>query len=158
MALWVLHEKCHGTHRDSEMANAFHEDTFMLRIRARNLVAPLVDLSDAFLANALIEVKPELASLVGCFTFEILIRKLTEKYGITNLGSEVKLQTVIENLPNYGPVNPLRKAKWKRFKDIRDALFHAGRMPSDKERADLVEEVMRLERDLAACRESCPGD
>jgi hypothetical protein len=158
MALWVLHEKCYGTHRDPVIASLFQQDTFMLRIRARNLVAPLADLSDACLANALTDVKPELASLVGSFAFEILVRRLAESFGMTNLGTEVKLQTIIDNLPNYGPVDPVRKANWKRLKDIRDALFHAGRMPSGRERKDLVEEVMRLERDVTAGKKRTPGN
>lgn len=151
MALWVLHEKCYGTHRDPEIAELFGEDPFMLRIRAGNLVAPLADLSDALLANALSEVKPDLACLVGCFTFEILIRKLAGELGVADLGSPVKLQALIDSLPNYGPVDPLRKAGWKRLKDVRDSLFHADKMPSDKERIDLIEEVTRLERDVKSC-------
>ncbi len=62
----------------------------------------------------------------------------------------MKLHTVIDSLPNYGTIDPVRKANWKRLKDVRDALFHAGRVPSDKERADLLEEIMRLEKDVAA--------
>lgn len=148
MALWVLHENCFGSHRDPEIERAFAEDAFMLRIRARNLVAPLASLSDAHLASALIEIKPELAALVGCYTFEILLRKLAGSYGLAELGSEVKLHTVIDELPNYGVVNVLRKAEWRRLKEIRDALFHAGRVPTEKERADLIEEILRLEKDV----------
>ena len=46
-----------GVHDGSEYA-----DTFLLRLRAKNLVAPLAELSDAQLANALVEVKPDLAA------------------------------------------------------------------------------------------------
>jgi hypothetical protein len=149
MAIWVLHEKCYGAHRDAEIEKALNEDTFMMRIRARNIVAPLAGLSDAQLANALAEIKPELASVVGCYTFEILLRALAEKFGLSELGHENKLHKVIDEMPCYGPVSLLRKAEWKRLKDIRDALFHSGRLPTDKERTDLVEEVLRLEKEVA---------
>jgi hypothetical protein len=45
MALWVLHEKCFGQHRDPEIEKAYNQDDFMLQLRASNLVAPLADLS-----------------------------------------------------------------------------------------------------------------
>lgn len=149
MAIWVLHEKCYGTYRDAAFEKALNEDTFMLRLRARNLVAPLASLSDARLANALAEIKPELASLVGCYAFEILLRSLAEKSGLANSGAAEKLHLVIDEFPNYGTVDTLRKAEWRRLKEIRDQLFHAGRLPTDKERSDLIEEVMRLEKEVA---------
>ena len=53
MALWVLHEKCYGTHKDPEVESAFSGDTFLLRLIAKNLASRLKDRSDAQLANAL---------------------------------------------------------------------------------------------------------
>ncbi|MGA2261990.1 MAG: hypothetical protein ABSH28_11190 [Acidobacteriota bacterium] len=146
MALWVLHEKCYGSHLDPVAEKAFQEDSFIMRIRGRNLVTPLRDLSDAQLANALVEVKPDLASVIGCYSFEILLRRLAEGFGFSD--PEIKLKTLIDSLPNYGVVDVLRKAKWQWLKGVRDRIFHAGQLPSEKERASLIDEVLQVEKDV----------
>jgi hypothetical protein len=148
MALWVLHEKCFGTHRDADIEKSFHEDTFLLRLRAKNLVAPLAELSEAQLANALIEVKPDLAALVACHALEMLIRQLAAAYGLPSAGPGLSLEQVIESLPNYGPANAVRKGKWLMLKDARNEFIHCGAMPGIRERALLIEEVVQLEKDL----------
>jgi hypothetical protein len=148
MALWVLHEKCFGTFRDSAVEAAFHQDTFLLRLRTQNLVAPLAELSEAQLANALSEIKPDLAGLVACHALEILIRHLAVAYGIPAQTTCVPLDEIIDLLPNFGPVNKVRKGKWKMLKDVRNGLIHEGKMPSVNERRMLIEEVLQLEKDL----------
>jgi FtsX-like permease family len=67
MALWVLHEKCYGTHKDPKIERAFSGDTFLIRLIAKNLSSRLNDRSDAQLANALREAKPDLAALIACY-------------------------------------------------------------------------------------------
>ena len=148
MALWVLHERCFGTHRDAGIEKSFHEDTFLLRLRAKNLVAPLAELSEAQLANALVEVKPDLAALVACHALEMLIRQLAAAYGLPNAGRDLALDQVIESLPCYGPVDAVRKAKWQSLKNARNEFIHCGAMPGIRERALLIEEVVQLEKDL----------
>jgi len=148
MALWVLHEKCFGVHRDHEIERACHHDTFLWRLRARNLVAPLSELSDAELANALRDVKPDLAALIACYSFEILIRRVGERFGVESFGTEAPLDKVIEEIPNYGPIDVIRKARWNTFREIRNQLFHTGQLPGIKERALLLEEVAQLEKYL----------
>jgi hypothetical protein len=148
MALWVLHEKCFGTHRDPVVEAACQKDTFFLRLRTQNLVAPLAELSEAQLANALSEIKPDLAALVACHALEILIRHLAVAYGIPAQTTCAPLDEIIDLLPNFGPVNKVRKGKWKMLKDVRNGLIHEGKMPSVNERRMLIEEVLQLERDL----------
>ncbi len=147
MGLWVLHERCFGTSRDAAVEKAFREDTFLQRIRARNLVAPLEGFSTAELSQMLEETRPELAAVLACHSFEILIRELGEKYGVAPVGSWMPLEQVIEGLPHYGGITPIRKALWKRYKDIRNELFHEGKQPSPRERSQLIEEIVRIERE-----------
>lgn len=148
MALWVLHEKCFGTHRDPVVEAAFQKDTFLLRLRTQNLVAPLAELSEAQLANALSEIKPDLAALVACHALEILIRHLAAAYGVASQHTWLPLDDIIDLLPNFGPANKVRKGTWKMLKDVRNGLIHEGKMPSMNERRILIEEVLQLERDL----------
>ena len=148
MALWVLHEKCLGTHRDADIEKSFHQDTFLLRLRAKNLVAPLVELSDAQLANALVEVKPHLAALVGCHALEMQIRRLAADFGLPSSGPGLSLEQVIDSLPNFGPVDVVRKAKWRMLKEARNEFIHCGEMPGIQEQKLLIEEVLQLEKDL----------
>ncbi|GEM_PF-966953 len=148
MALWVLHEKCFGTYRDAAIEASFREDTFLLRLRTRNLVAPLAELSEPQLANALLEVKPDLAALVACHALEMLIRKLAARMELPSSRPGTPLEQVIDSLPNYGPVNEIRRGKWRMLKEVRNRLIHYGQVPGIKERALLVEEVLRLEKDL----------
>ena len=151
MALWVLHEKCFGVHRDQEVAAAYAADDFMLQLKARNLVAPLAEISDAKLARALSGVKPEIAVLVACHCFEALIRNLAKRLGVSAAGAR-KLELVIEDLPNYELVTPVRKALWRSIKSWRNEFMHSGAAPSPHEIQVLLDEVNRLEEDLKSDR------
>lgn len=152
MALWVLHERCFGEHRDPEIERAWRTDPLFLRVRAKNLVLPLAELTYPKLAEALHHVKPDLAALVACHALEILIREAGELLAPGLAPPRADLEAVIDALPNWGDLDQLRKAGWKRLKTVRNALFHQGRKPNPKETTDLVQEVVRLERDLAVLR------
>jgi hypothetical protein len=150
MALWVLHEKCFGRNRDPAVAKAYSEDDFILRLRAKNLVAPLAELSDARFAAALLEVRPDLAVVIACRCFEIQVRKLADEYHLEGIDSNMPLEEVIEAFPNFGAVDPLRKALWQSLRKIRNDLFHEGRMPGPRETRLLIDEVGRLESGLGS--------
>lgn len=150
MALWVLHERCFGRHRDAALAKAYAEDDFMLRLRAKNLVAPLAELSDARFAAALLEVRPDLAAVIACRCFEIQIRRLADEYHLEGISSGMPLEEVIAAFPNYGAVDPVRKAVWQSLRKVRNDLFHEGQMPGPKEMRLLMEEIGRLESELVS--------
>jgi len=149
MALWVLHEKCFGQHQDPGIAGEYSADDFMLRLRVNNLVAPLVEFSEAKLARALIAVKPDMAVVIACHYFEILIRKLADEYHLEGMDSNVPLEDVIKAFPNYGAADPLRKALWQSLRQIRNDLFHEGQMPGPRETMLLIDEVNALESDIS---------
>jgi hypothetical protein len=148
MALWVLHEKCFGQHRDPGIAKAYNQDNFMLQLRASNLVAPLSGLSEARLASALVDVKPDIAVLIACHYLEILIRKLAKHVRLADLEPNSTLDSIIGALPNYGLADSKRKALWNRLRKIRNACFHDGRLPGSRERQLLIEEINKLESDV----------
>jgi len=148
MALWILHERCFGVYRDAGIQKCFREDTYVQRLRAKNLVSPLEGFSDAQLANALVEARPDLAALIACHALEMMIRRLAKAYGLPSSGRGITLDQIIDSLPNFGPVDAVRKGKWKMLKDARNDFIHCGEMPGPKERAILIEEVLQLEKDL----------
>jgi hypothetical protein len=148
MALWVLHEKCFGRHQDPAIAEAYRNDDFMLQLRVNNLVAPLAELSEARLARALVAVKPALAILIACHYFEVLIRKLADQFHLSE--SDSTLDETIDAIPNYGPVDPVRKALWKALKTIRNELIHHDKLPGPRESQLLIEEVDKLESEINA--------
>jgi hypothetical protein len=134
----------------ADAAGAWCEDDFMLQLRVNNLVAPLADISEARLAKALVTVKPELAALIACHYFEILIRRLAGQFHLPDINSRSPLDDVIDSFPNYGPVDPLRRSLWKTFKSVRNELIHSGQMPGPRESQLLIEEVTKLESDMIA--------
>lgn len=67
---------------------------------------------------------------------------------MVELGSRLKLSEVIDRLANAGKIDSLRKGTWTRLYRIRNGYFHEDREPNDKQRADLIGEVLVL-------RESC---
>jgi len=148
MALWVLHEKCFGQHQDPEISVAYQRDDFMLQLRANNLVAPFADLSEARLARALADVKPDIAALIACHCFETLIRKLAENFSLKNIDSYTPLENIIKALPNYGPVDAKRKALWQRLREIRNDCSHKDRLPGPRESHLLIEEINTLESEM----------
>jgi hypothetical protein len=148
MALWVLHEKCFGQHQDPEISGAYQRDDFMLQLRANNLVAPLADHSEARLARALADVKPDIAALIACHCFETLIRKLAENFSLQNIDSYTPLENIIKALPNYGPVDAKSKALWQRLREIRNKCFHDDKWPGPRESRLLIEEINKLESDM----------
>ncbi len=75
-------------------------------------------------------------------------RQLAKASGLPSSGRGATLDQIIDSLPNFGPVNAVRKGKWKMIKDARNAFIHCGIMPGPKERAILIEEVLQLEKDL----------
>ena len=60
-----------------------------------------------------------------------------------------ELEDIIAALPNYGPVDSMRKALWKSLRLIRNHVIHDGKMPGPEAQL-LIDEVNKLESDIAA--------
>jgi hypothetical protein len=146
MALWVLHEKCYGQFRDFKIETAYGNDPVFLHIRAKNLVMPLAGLSRARLAEALPREMNDLAALIACSEFEKQISRVFRLLSPDSI--KQKLEDIINDLPNYGPIDQIRKKNWHRFRKIRNRLFHEDQHPTDKETVDLIQEVIHIEQDF----------
>ena len=57
---------------------------------------------------------------------------------------------MIDLIPNYGPVNSIRKALWRTLNAVRNDLFHHDKLPGPRESQLLIEEVDKLESDIDA--------
>ncbi len=148
MALWVLHERCFGTFRDPEIERCFLADPFMAQLRARNLVAPLADLTLPQLAQALAPTVPALAALIACHRLEIQIRTAAEKLGLPIAFANVELHNVIDELKPHWAVAVERGHLWRSFVELRNDLFHKDVLRDSNRIDHLVAEVVQLERDL----------
>ncbi len=120
----------------------------MLQLLVKNLVAPLAELSEARLARALVAVKPDLAALIACHYFEVLIRRVAEQFHVSEQHSS--LDATIDSIPNYGPVDPTRKALWRALKEVRNELIHNDKLPGPRQSELLIQEVDKLESDIHA--------
>jgi hypothetical protein len=97
---------------------------------------------------AQVAVKPDLAALIACHYFEILIRRLAGRFHLSEINPRSSLDDIIDLLPNYGPVDPVRRALWKTLKSVRNELIHSGQLPGPRESQLLMEEVDKLESDI----------
>jgi len=89
-----------------------------------------------------------ISALIACRCFEILIRKLAARFGISTIESPDSLDQVIQEFPNYGTVDSLRKALWDNIRTMRNKFIHYGRLPDLHQTRLIIEEVDRLELDL----------
>lgn len=155
MALWVLHYMCFTNPPiNPDIKHEFNQDPFMLNLRAKNLVAPLSELTLSRLAQALGTVRDDLAGLVGAYSFESAIR---ERATLEGLGQTAKnergrtvdldLEGIIDMLRNAKSIDSLTAAKWHRLRMIRNKVIH-GKVtaPSPAEIHDLVEAVLAIEQ------------
>jgi hypothetical protein len=155
MALWVLHEKCFGDLRVSEIERDHTADTFFRQLRARNLVVPFEGYSYPELAGALEAVKPDLAALIAAYTLELQIRKIAEMYRCLPEHTEDdsdKIYRFIEALYKAGKISSIRKGNWRRFMIARNKLFHEGKQPLAATRNDLINEIRQIEIDFPGLR------
>lgn len=155
MALWVLHFKCFTTPpKDFKIKQQFDRDSFMLQLRAKNLVAPLSELTLSRLAQALETVRDDLAGLVGSHSFELAIQERGKLEGVPQTTKDkhgrtvpLDLEGIISALHGKKSIDGLTAAKWHRLRQIRNKVIHGKVIaPSLAEIRDLVEEVLAIEQ------------
>lgn len=154
MALWVLHYMCFTNPPiNPGIKQEFNEDPFMLKLRAKNLVAPLSELTLSRLAQAFGTVRDDLAGLVGAYSFESAIRNRAALKGAVQTAIDdrgrtydMDLEGIINALRISKSIDSLTAAKWHRLRLIRNKVIH-GKVtaPSPAEIRDLVEEVLAIE-------------
>ncbi|MBA5867917.1 MAG: hypothetical protein GDA67_14580 [Nitrospira sp. CR1.3] len=166
MAVWVLHEKCFTIPVDDPaIKHEYEQDGFLRQLRTANLVAPLRGLSLPRLAEALENVRNDLAGLVGCYAFEEGLRKRAELEGLCltrrDEGGCVKpleLVEIINKLHGRKIINAIDARRWHGLREIRNKVFHAEiDAPSEDEIQALVQEVIEIDvsnRDIERTRQS----
>jgi hypothetical protein len=79
----------------------------------------------------------------GHYRLEIQIRSAADLFGVSVAFSQKDLPQIIGNMPNEGSAHLVRKARWQSLRN-RNAVFHRAKLPSPKERVDLVGEIVTL--------------
>jgi hypothetical protein len=148
VALWILHEKCFGQFRDREIELAYKNDPVFLRIRAKNLVLPLANLSRVRLAEALPREMQDIAALITCKEFEKQIRKLANL--LTLEVADQSLEQVIDRLFEDGHTSQTTKENWHALRRVRNRFFHYDKPPTELDSANFMREVIEIQRRLDA--------
>jgi hypothetical protein len=159
MALWVLHYFCFTVPPiNAAIKQEFNKDPFLLRIQAKNLVAPLSEITLSRLAQALASVRVDLAGLVGAYSFESAIRERAIIKGVPLTARnergklyDLDLEAIVNALHEKHQIDGLTAGKWNRFRLVRNKVIH-GKLtaPSAAELRDLIDEVLSIEQGNAA--------
>ena len=138
MALWVLQEH-YGNVPDDPIWRAYETDPFMLRLRAKNLMAHfLTSVPDAELANSLVAISPKLAARVAGIAFERMVRRRAPHDRQGNWDN-MDLSTLIEELHRKGFIDRGIREKWHEARQIRNKAVHEEVEPSRPEVECLLE-------------------
>lgn len=141
MALWVLHERCFGDHRDPAIEKEYAGDRFLLRLRTKNLVAHLVgSYSYTMLAESLFDVHLELAAQMGGIAFERMVRQFGSKLAHDTL-DEQDLKSLIDQLHNQGIIDSLTHGLWQAHRKTRNKAIHGVTPPTRKEVELLIQSL-----------------
>lgn len=139
MALWVLHERCFGDLRDDAIQRAYADDLFILRLRAKNLMAHFLrDSSYPQLAHSLFPTNLELAAQIAGIAFERMVRQ-REPRAARGTWDEQDLKTLIDALHRDGLIDPLTHGKWQMARRIRNKAIHGTVPPTLPEVTRLLE-------------------
>jgi hypothetical protein len=143
MALWVLHEKCFGIDPDPEIKTAYELDPTFLEIRVNNLMLPLAKVPNAKLAATLCRLKEkrEVANLLACREFEVLIRTMADKFHLTP--AENSLAAIITGLWEKRHIDKDKRDKWRRLKEARNKFYHQDFLPGWEETQELLVEIKK---------------
>ena len=137
MALWVVHEKCYGEPRDPEITKAYHSDSFLMELRAKNLMDHFFDqYTYADLARALSRFRPKLAAQIGGIAFEQMVRERASVFGDHYVDKE--LQTLIDDLWTDRAIDDLTKGRWHKARRVRNRALHDKDDPSHNDLESLL--------------------
>lgn len=154
MALWVLEHRCYDEKlKDNEIKGAFEKDEFMLRLRAKNLVEPLRDLSPAWRTTAFHNIDDDLTVLIGCYALELYVRELARVENVEKAGEgETTLEHRIKALEKEGklPFLYLGGRELDYVRKLRNKVFHGEKISGieKKQVSWLVDTVLKLEQRL----------
>ena len=137
MALWVVHEKCYGEPKDPEVMQAYHGDSFLLELRAKNLMEHFFDqYTYAELARALARFKPRLAAQIGGIAFEQMVRERAAPFGDNYADRD--LEKLIDALRTDRAIDDLTKGLWQNARRVRNRAIHGKDEPTHNELDSLL--------------------
>jgi len=137
MALWVVHEKCYGEPKDPEVMQAYHGDSFLLELRAKNLMDHFFDqYTYSELARALARFKPKLAAQIGGIAFEQMVRERASPFGENYVDKD--LQKLIDDLRSDRAIDDLTKGLWQKARLVRNKAIHGKSVLSHNELQSLL--------------------
>lgn len=135
MALWVIHERCYGDAPNVATRKEPSNDLFMLRLRAKNLMADFSPkLSDAQLARSLFPVDARLAGPIAAVAFERMVHQREQR---DRYWDDRDLIVIINDLHRTGAIDRLTHEKWQKARLTRNDVVHGRRVSPDKLR-DLI--------------------
>jgi len=138
MALWVVHEKCYGEPKDSEVQEHYRSDPFLLRLRTKNLLGHFFEqYSYTELAGALASLKPQLAAQIGGLAFERMVRERVCGANDENLADK-DLKMLIDDLHDRGVIDSLTRGQWHKARKVRNKAIHSLALPTNNEIASLL--------------------
>src|SRR5712692_5568669 len=144
MALWVLHERF-SSEPDNAIWRAYETDPFMLRLRAKNLMAHfLTRVPYPELANSLLEIDSGLAAQIAGIAFERMVRRRAPRDRQENW-DEYDLRTLINELCQKGFIDQRTRGEWDEARRIRNRAIHDEVLPT-RPAVEYLLEVLRVRK------------
>ena len=154
MALWVLEHKCYFDGMvNPRIKQKFEKDKIMLRLRAKNTVGPIEDLTPAWRAIAFRTIDDNLAALIGCHGLENYVKKLARLEKVEEKAKQLAkderptLEPRIKALDAQGKLSFLNLGKedLDNLSKLRNKVFH-GETIFEKDIELLISTVLKLEK------------
>jgi Domain of unknown function (DUF4145) len=132
MALWVLHERFSSV-PDNPIWRAYETDTFMLRLRAKNLMAHFRSrVSDPELANALLDTDRKLAAQIAGVAFERKVRRQAAR-DLRESWDDKDFGVLINEFRHKGLIDRFICDEWHEARRIRNKAIHEEVTPTARE-------------------------
>jgi hypothetical protein len=116
---------------------AYHSDSFLLQLRAKNLMDHFFDqYTYAELAKALAPFKPRLAAQIGGIAFERMVRKCASPFGDNYVDKDLK--TLIDDLWSDRAITDFMRGQWHKARRVRNKAIHGKGEPSHNDLDSLL--------------------
>jgi hypothetical protein len=139
MALWVLHEQF-ASDAAGAVWRAYETDPFMLRLRAKNLMAHFLSrVSYPELAYGLAEIHPKLAAQIAGIAFERKVRQQAARE-VRESGDEQDLSILINELFRKRLIDRRICDEWHEARRVRNRVIHKDVTPTHSQ----VESLLRV--------------
>lgn len=144
MALWVLHAKYfEKTDKSIEIKRYYEEDSFLLQLRTKNLMAPLKTLDLSTLTLGLHRVRPRLAAAALCYLLEMAVREL-DKFYFNADRTEIRLDEILNQLRNQTGIEEDFIQKLHKLRIIRNNFLHHDNCPKEEHLKEFIQVIQKI--------------